>query len=360
MRIQRWSLVLGLLVLFVLSAVLFSGKSLAAPKIGPGFNVITSPLPIKINAKPGQTVTQQLRIKNQGDQPEGIKVGLMKFGAAGINGTPDLYALTSKDSFGSWVSFNPEVFVAQPGVWNNIEMTIKIPPTAGLGYYLAVTFSSTSITDNKGATNLNGEVASLILLNVEVPNETPKINLLSFTSDHGLYEYLPVNFNIRVHNSGNIYIAPVGNIFIQKGSKTIDTVDVNIAGGSVLPNTNRLFKVSWNNGFPSFKERLVNGKPVRGSDGNPEENLKWDFTQASKFRFGKYTATLLLVYNNGQSDIPIQAQVSFWVLPWKLMIVGFIVLAVVIFGIYSFVRSIISKRRGNGGSTRFSSHAKRR
>jgi len=81
-----------------------------------GFNVITSPLPIKISTAPGKTIHLQLRIKNQGAQAEGIKVGLMKFAATGTTGTPDLFNLTAKDSYGSWVHFSPQQFTAQPGV----------------------------------------------------------------------------------------------------------------------------------------------------------------------------------------------------------------------------------------------------
>jgi hypothetical protein len=355
----KLTLMATLAVFIVLLMPFFSTQKASATAYGSGFNVITSPLPIKITTTPGQTIHTQLRIKNQGSQPEGIKVGLMKFGASGNNGVPDLYALTAKDSYSKWVHFDPQVFVAQPGVWNDIDMTINVPQSAALGYYLAVTFSSTSISSNKGATNLNGEVASLILLNVQVPNEKPQINIVNFQTDHGLYEYLPANFNIRVHNGGNIFIAPVGNIFIQKGGKTIDTLDVNTAGGNVLPGTNRLFTTSWTNGFPLFKEKIVNDKPVRGANGLPEETLKWDFTQLSKFRFGRYTANVLVVYNDGKNDIPEQASLSFWVFPWKAMIVSLIVLLAIIFGIYSLVRSLISRSRGTN-SKFSSSYAKKK
>ncbi|MGB3073255.1 MAG: hypothetical protein WBB68_03290, partial [Candidatus Moraniibacteriota bacterium] len=36
-------------------------------------------------------------------------------------------------------------------------------------------------------------------------------------------------------------------------------------------------------------------------------------------RFGKYTAKMLLVYDDGTRDIPIEGVVSFWVMPWRLI-----------------------------------------
>jgi hypothetical protein len=322
----------------------------------PGFNVITSPLPIKISTAPGKTVQIQLRIKNQGSQAEGIKVGLMKFGATGSSGTPDLYNLTPQDTYASWVHFSPQQFTAQPGVWNNITMTINVPTSAALGYYLAVTYSPAAQPGVPDATELRGAVATLVLMNVNTTNEKRTLQLVNFSTSHKLYEYLPTTFSIKLHNSGNIYLAPAGNIFVQRGGTTIDTLDFNDAGGSVLPSSNRVFSVPWNDGFPLYVEKLVKNKPVPDKHDVPEQTLKWNFTQANKFRFGEYNARLLVVYNNGTNDVPLEAVVSFWVLPWKLLLVLLAVLALIGFGVFSFVRSIVRKARRGGGKNRH--HAK--
>jgi hypothetical protein len=317
----------------------------AATSTAEGFNVITSPLPIKITTAPGKTVTTQLRIKNEGNNSEGIKVGLMKFGASGSQGVPDLFALTKADTYASWVTFSPSQFTAQPNVWYNIQMTIKVPVTASLGYYLAVTYSRTSQPGQPDATNLNGSAATLVLLNVQTPNEQRSSSLVDFSTDHKLYEYLPATFNITMKNTGNVYLAPTGNIFVLKGPKAVDTLDFNDAGGSILPGSNRVYHVTWSDGFPYYKERLVNGAPVTDSHGKPEETLDWDFTQLSKFRFGQYSARLLAVYNNGTNDVPIESTLTFWVVPWKLLIVTIVVIATIGFGVYSLIRSIVRKTR---------------
>lgn len=322
-----------------------------------GFNVITSPLPIKITTQPGKSVQTELRIKNQGDQPEGIKVGLMKFGAVGTDGTPDIFNLTSKDTYASWVHFSPQQFTAQPGVWYSINMTIDVPSDASLGYYLAVTYSPANQPGLPQTTTLKGAVATLVLLEVKTPNEKRDLQLVSFTSKHKLYEYLPATFDVKLHNSGNIYLAPSGNIFINRGSAAVGTLDFNDAGGSVLPNINRVFSVPWNDGFPHYVDKMVNGKPVPDSHDVPEQNLKWDFTQASKFRIGHYTAKLLVVYDNGTTDVPLEATVGFWVLPWKLLLVLLAVLLLVGFGIFTVLRSTI--RKASGGVSRLKQHAKK-
>ncbi len=328
-----------------LSIVLLMLAQPAMASAAEGFNVVTSPLPIKISTPPGKTVQTELRIKNEGSQAEGIKVGLMKFAASGDNGQPNIYDLTSKDSYSSWVHFSPQQFTAQPNVWYSVTMTINVPASADLGYYMSVTFSPANQPDAPHVTDLKGSAATLVLLNVVTPNEKRALSLASFETSHGLYEYLPVDFKIKIHNNGNIYVAPAGNIFIQQGSKVISTLDFNAAGGSVLPGSNRVFTETWKDGFPLYVDRVVNGKPVPDKHGVPKRSLKWDFTHASSYRIGHYSAKLLAVYDDGKQDVPLEATVSFWVLPWKIMLVALAIIIVVGYGIYSALRSAGRKAR---------------
>ena len=338
----------GLSALLLLVIALLAVQSPGA-HAAEGFNVITSPLPIKLSTEPGKTVKTELRIKNQGTQAVGIKVGLMKFGATGDTGQPNLFDLTSKDKYASWVHFSPEQFTAQPNVWNSITMTIDVPADAALGYYMAVTFSPANQPGTKDVTNLKGSAATLLLLDVKSPNTKRVLELVDFSADHKLYEYLPASFNIKVRNKGNIYLPPVGNIFIMRGNKTVDTLDFNAAGGSVLPQSNRVFTVPWKNGFPAYKDRLVDGKPVPDEHGRLKQDLKWDFTQADKLRFGKYTAKLLIAYDDGRQDVPLESTLTFWVVPWKLLLVLIVLLAIIGFGTFTLARSTLRKaKRGTG------------
>jgi hypothetical protein len=328
----------------VRAAASVSGTPAAPPP--QGFNIITSPLPIKINTTPGSTVQTELRMENQGDQPENIKVGLMKFGATGNNGVPDLFNLSKSDTYASWVHFSPDEFTAQPGVWTSVKMTINIPSDAGLGYYLAVTFGRAAQSASGGQATLKGAVATLVLLNVDNGHEKRQLQLVSFTSNHGLYEYLPATFSVKIHNTGNIYDAPIGNIFIERGGKTIDTLDLNAAGGNVLPQSNRVFTVPWQDGFPYFKQRIINGKPAYTGNGDENDQLIWNFSQASKLRIGRYSAKLLVVYDNGTTDVPVEANLNFWVVPWKLLLLLLVIVALIGYGVYNLGRSVFRKTRG--------------
>jgi hypothetical protein len=346
---HRWGLAL-LTALLLALALVVPGRSHADT----GFSVITSPLPINLVTKPGGSVSTQLRIKNTGLGTQKIKVGLMKFGASGNDGTPTIADRGPGDSYFDWVSFSPSVFDAPSNIWMSVTMTINTPKTAALGYYYAVTFSPASgITNstNQNHESIIGSTATMVLLEVQVPNERRSLHIDNFTADHKFYQFLPAEFKVNVHNDGNIHIVPKGNIFISRGNKTVANISINDAGGNVLPSTNRVFSLSWQDGFPVYVDKLVDGKPVNNKNGEPKRNLQWNFPKASHLRFGHYTAKLLLVYNNGTSDVPLQATLSFWVVPWTLIFIIIAIPVVPALLVYLLMRwrfkKRLAKERGN-------------
>lgn len=50
-----------------------------------------------------------------------------------------------------------------------------------------------------------------------------------------------------------------------------------------------------------------------------------------------------MIYSDGNREIPVQAEVSFWVIPWTLIIVGLIILLVLGFGLYAIFRSVYTR-----------------
>ncbi len=332
--------------------VLSGSHAAAAAPAQPGFNILTSPLPIKISTTPGKTVTTEIRFKNLNTTPEGVKVNLLRFGASGEEGQPNLFDLTAKDMYSKWVHFSPSEILAQPNVWNTVTMTIDVPANADLGYYLAVTLSPSNTTTQPGAASLKGSAATLVLLNVNTGNERRNLDLVEFTSSRGLYEYLPAIFNVKIRNNGNIYVAPSGNLFVFKGNTQIAALNFNTSGASILPNTNRTLKTDWTDGFPLYKNKIVDGKTIPDKHAVPKQNLTWDFTHINKLRIGRYSAKVLVVYDDGKQDVPLEATVNFWVLPWKIMLVGLLIIAVIGVGLFSFGRGLYRRAREGGSGHR--------
>jgi len=337
-------------VLLVLSAALMALlpclPARAQPVSAPGFAASISPLPILLNAKPGSTVSADLRVNNPSARDERLKVVVKTFSQDGPAGNVTLHDPGPSDTFINWISFSRTEFDAPPGLWQTVKMTVNVPKSAAFGYYFAVEFTSATPTPKTpNGTAVQGAVASFVLLNAEVPGEKRQMQVTKFTADHRFYEFLPVGFTVRLHNSGNVYAGASGNIFIMRGSKQVDVLNVNENHGLVLPGSNRQFNVNWNSGFPIYKPVLdSNGQPLKSKNGSPKNKLNWNFSQISKLRFGHYTAKLALVYNDGQRDVPITGSVSFWIIPWRLIGFGLFIL-LLIAGLITYV--IILRRKLN-------------
>lgn len=338
---KKWGRFFG-----IVTALLVFGSSLFLPQTqaqtdNGSLNLTTSPLPINLAADPGETVTTELRIKNSGTTTEDLQVGLLKFGANNESGQPRLADREPGDDYFDWVTFSENQFTAEPNVWHTITMTIDIPPEAGLGYYYAVTFTRAQGTDPtaQGA-SLDGGTAVLVLLGVDVPYALRKVEVSEFKSGKSVYEFLPAEFEITLKNSGNIHLIPSGSIFITKGSEEVAVLPVNEARGNILPDSLRSFRVDWVDGFPVYEPIEENGRVLTNDDGTAKMRLKWDLGEAGKLRFGKYKATLLLAYDDGERDVPIEAVLTFWVIPWRIIFVGLLIAAVLLAGLYMIARQV--------------------
>lgn len=344
--VRRWR-VFGAVVsllLGVATMTVASGHALAA---GQAISLTTSPVTLNLTIKPGEKTTENLQLKNNSTVPVQITMKLETFGPSGTSGEAAITAPSANDPSATWVTFSPASFVANPGVMNTVKMTIALPQSASLGYYYAVVFQPSVATQvGPGTTSVKGSNAILVLVDTQSSNESRQINVASFTASKRVYEYLPATFSVNIRNSGNIYLAPTGSIFISRGKNsthTLTTLNLNAGGGNVLPHSNRVFTVSWNDGFPVYEPKMANGQPVVDKKGNVEQKLVWNLKNISNFRFGEYTAQLTLVYTAQNRVIPVTGYVSFWVIPWELLLIGLVIVLLIGFGLWMIIRGIVRR-----------------
>jgi hypothetical protein len=332
-RISLYGVVAGVLlgaVLPVAHASAQAAGSGAAP-VRPPLSLVTSPLPLNVITKPGKAVTADIRVKNNGTQPETLRVELLKFGASGDTGRPQLQDRDPKDQYFNWVSFSENLFTAEPNVWKTIKMTVNPPKEAAFGYYYAVLFTRANPDKpSGGASAVEGGVASLVLLNVDAPGARREAKVAELVATQKVYEFLPAKFTVKLRNAGNVHVSPTGTMFIKRGSSQVGTLNFNEERGNILPGTNRVFNMAWADGFPAYQETSADGK-TKGA-------LKWDFSKVQKLRFGRYTAHLVAVYDDGQRDVPIEAEVAFWVIPWRILGVILLILLIIGAGIWGIGR----------------------
>lgn len=332
----------GLLIVLLLT-VLAAPALAAAPG---GINLTTSPLPISLSMNPGTSISTDVRVQNSSAQTQQIKVSLMKFSAYGETGKPALQDRAPGDDYFDWVSFSPSSFQAPPNQWMSVKMTIRAPKEAAFGYYYAVVFTPANQVASGQGNKLVGSTAVLVLLDVKNPNAKRQAQIADFSVDKKIYEFLPVDFSVRLHNTGNVHLLPAGSIFIKRGSKQVAAIDFNTQHGNVLPNSYRVYTSSWSDGFPIYVPKEDNGKEVTGKNGQPARQLKWDLTKIPHLKFGHYTANLVAAYDNGTRDVPLQATVSFWVVPWRIIAFVIVVGGLTVVGLWSTGGKIYRRLRG--------------
>jgi hypothetical protein len=117
--------------------------------------------------------------------------------------------------------------------------------------------------------------------------------LQNFKTERNFYEKGPITFEILSENTGNAHLSPYGTIDIK-----------NILGAVV--------------GQVEIDPWFVMPKSVRTRE------VKWN----SNFLLGRYTASLTL--NRGYNNIVDVKNFSFFVIPWKLILIGTIGLILIL------------------------------
>lgn len=291
-----------------------------------------SPVFFDLIGDPGTTITTKVRIRNNTNSPVPIKLGVEKI-VGDQNGNITLK--DTNDQTLSWIKFSESSIVAKPLEWTDVPFSIDIPTDAAYGYYWEISFSQDKNSPiAKSGVSLTGAAAVPILLNVNKAGAKADAKLTEFTTKDFITEYLPIDFNIKVQNTGNIHIKPHGNIFISDGrNKNLAILDVNSGLGNVIPNSSRIFTAPWDDGFLVKQPVLQDGQPKLDKNGRPVETLQINWNKLTNFRVGKYTANLLLVFDNGKRDVPLEATITFWVFPYKalaVMLVAVVALVLIV------------------------------
>ncbi len=269
----------------------------------PGLDLTVSPVFFDYAAKPGDTIKDKIRIRNNTSAPIPLKIEIQKIGPD-KNGALAIQEPKPDDVHLGWIKFDSATVSARPKEWSDINFTLSIPQDAAFGYYMAISVKSDGQATTGNTAAVTGEAAIPILLNVKKDGAKVEGKLTEFKPKNFINEYLPVEFDLSVANTGNVHIRPRGNIFLSgPGIKDLGLLDVNADLGAVLPGATRFFTSKWTDGF------------LTSDDGHL--NAHWD--KLTHFRIGPYNASILLVFDNGTRDVTLDGKTTFWILPYKLI-----------------------------------------
>lgn len=317
------------------------------------FSITASPVFFEFNLKPGESQDQTIKIRNNGSNQATLSISTNKLESTGLSGDIRIADLSDEDKNANWFQFEQNTVSIAPGEWKEVPFSLTIPQNAAFGNYFTITFTQAGNEESvsQPGAQLSGAVAIPILINVDAPGSKAEAKLIEFKTANEINEHLPVEFLTTIENTGNIHLRPIGNVFVKgNNNKDIASIPVNDGAGNILPGSARQFSSFWTDGFIVKEPVVENDQVVLDDNGNPKTKVKINWNKLTDLRFGKYTAVLLAVYDDGQRDIPMEATTTFWVIPYKLiagaivaLIIGIVMLRYVL---RAYVQKEVKKQKG--------------
>jgi len=313
---RRFSAVLGgglLALLITVSAILPVTAATVGSVGGNGLKI--SPVRTDVTISPGQSQAVTVNIQNVTNAPAELQVYVNDFVAdRNETGQPAIILDNNKfapsHSLKRYIAPIPNITL-QPNEQKAVTVNITIPKdAAGGGYYGAIRFAPASADSSKSVT-LSASLGSLIL--VRVPGDIKDdLRLASLDARRGNSAQVLFTSNkalkaaVRFENKGNIQEQPFGKVILKKGSKVLQTIEINNSDprGNILPDSIRRFEVDLNK---------------VGS-------------------FGKYTIQGNFGY--GTSGQLLSGQTTFYVIPLALIILTGVLLATILFLVFGLPRLV--------------------
>lgn len=281
---------------------------------------VVEPGKTEIFINPGETVTKNITITNRID-----KTVKFKLTTEDMTGTDDPQAPIQLlgDDVGPYSLKNliiPEIneFSLALGEKINIPVTISVPLDAEpRGYYGALIVSNEpevlegeQSKETQGKARLISRIGSLFLLRINGEGQESGAleNFKIIGPAKAFYESRPKGFEISFKNDGNVHLVPHGMVTIKNTlGKEVGKIPVDAYFS--LPDSIRYREVLWEEGSG----------------------------------LGRYTASLSLYPGYGNNNE--EATLSFWIIPWKILIAVFVSLIILIsFVYYIFTRFEIKKK----------------
>lgn len=314
--------ILGILIssiaLLAVASVTVAAQSQPAPQQGNGQALEIAPPVLDIRGNPGETVEARISLRDISPVRLLVRNEINDFVAAGEDGTPKILVEEGEESpysIKSWISPLPEITL-EPRQIEELTVNIAIPANAAPGGYFGVIRFTAEAPELSGTgVSLSASLGTLVLLRVNGDaKEAMSVEEFYVEKDQNrswVFESAPIMFYERLKNEGNVHEQPRGQISIKDmfGQK-IANLNVNLENRNVLPGSTRKFE-------QPLDETVIGNRML----------------------FGRYTADLEITYGSAENRQTMTSQLSFWVIPYKL-IAGILLGLVVLF----FILRIAIKR----------------
>jgi len=224
-----------------------AGIALAAGPIG----TTVSPPVYDLAGKGGEVIVKKMTVHNDSSAPQSYTSVVNTIAPANEEGGLAFGPASTADLSG-WITVSPAKLDLAPNESADFNITIKVPAAAAAGGHYATVFAkSESSTQVASGASVTSMVGTSILLKVS-GSTVESADVVEFsTSRARLTPGEPIDFSVRMRNTGNVHVRPQGTIQIYRDSVKMDEVAINSDGLNVLPSSIRKFVGSSNKTLPS-------------------------------------------------------------------------------------------------------------
>ncbi len=301
-----------LAIVLLLGAAPFALAQTQGVEIKPGI--------VEDRVNPGDTYRFTLTVKNLASEDRTYYVLIEDILGVDDEGLPVFAAEGQATGYeiSQWIQPETTSVALAVGESKSVAFTVRIPLEATPGsHFGGVFFAATPPSPGETGAAIGIQVGSVISLRIS-GDIVEEARLREFSSGSSVYSTPNVDFTVRVENLSNVLVRPRGTIEItnMRGNQ-VAVVRVNDSGGAIFPETERIYRPTWDH---------------------------------DSFAFGRYQAVLSLAYGE-DSRKSISGVTTFWVLPATLIltVLGSLFAAALL--LFLFVRSYIRKKlREMGGS----------
>jgi len=327
--------------------------SVSAQQVSEDMGITISPVKYEFSGAPGEVIKAEVKFFNVTKTKKDLYLRTLNFEPIGETGFPAFIEndnLPFEASLRQWIVLEEDHVVVDPvepdrSIPSIVKFQIEIPENAVAGGHYAGIIQSQrepgeDVEIETSGMVISPESACLIILNVDGDVIRKGSSEQFYVTDPfmqdkkpvKLFEYPPVQFVARIRNDGNTHFKPQGNIFLYRGDKQIASIIINEDEGNVLKDSIRKFEEGlWGEPEDTFISRVEvlddSGEPVRDDDGNIKTKITLNWNKLTNIAFGKYEAKLAVVFDGENGKEVVKDSVTFWVIPWKLLL---LILAIVI------------------------------
>ncbi len=285
-----------------------------------------SPVRFEISGDPGQTLQEEITIRNEQEDKQVYYPSYYNFEANGETGSPVF--VQSSEGISSWMA-GPSGVEVLPGDSKKITFVISIPANAEPGGYFGALLYGTTPPDQAGDQLAIGtQTGPLVLLRVNGEIQE-KGAILDYMVKDGqkFFTSLPVTFMYRFQNSGNDRAKPEGTIKVRNiFGINVAVINANKVEGNILPHGIRKFEASWTKQDTDTSDKKV----------MPEGFWENATHEWHNFAIGYFRGVMNLSY--GSTGQKASATVSFWVFPWQLLLIILVSILIVWFLVRTLLR----------------------